>query len=217
MRMNSDALRASLLVGCLLAGVFDAVAVHAMQLRLLLGLLLVVLAAIVLRLTRQAAAAPAEATASPGEAIAITGAETATPAAAKKPREKKPAKPFLPTRRPPLRKQVEVLTQVTAELSMKLAHHDGLRHAMWTTLDGRITDLETMQANELTSLREGRERHHAAVGQLQERVDAHKRALASLLEVLNPGQPAPARLLESQPVELQPADVAPLGTAATSF
>lgn len=179
--MSREALRFTLLTCCLTAAVLDTLVVGQLTLRLLLEVLLLGAAVLALRATREPRTDETSVTSSSSED------------------QSKPSTREFFKRRPSLRQEVETLRQVTAELEAKLAHHDGLRRAMWTTFDGRITEVEAVQQRELAVLRESRERHQVNVDRLQERVETHKSALAALTHVLDEPEPMGAALSEPGP------------------
>jgi hypothetical protein len=61
---------------------------------------------------------------------------------------------------------------------------------MWLALDGRLTALEAAQQKEVVELRESQDRFHRDVDRLHERVEAHKRELVALTEVLDEAEHA---------------------------
>jgi hypothetical protein len=211
--MNREGFRAILLGGVLLAGVADAVVVKHPTERMLLGLVLLVAAALVLfamrdskqpqevqeRVAEPAASLPAV----PEPAPLELAAPVAPPVPVSKFRKQLSLRDLLPMRRGSkleavlgeLREQLELQQQLTAELRMKLGHHDGLRRAMWQTIDERFAALEAVQQNEVAALRAARDHHSAGIEKLQERLEAHKREVAALTDVLaesEPERPLPA-------------------------
>jgi len=203
--MQREGFRAILLGGCLLAAVVDALVVKHSGERLLLGFVLLVGAGLVLfatrdsRQPRQTDEVEAERVATlPAVPEPAAVATVPVPAPATKSRKQLSLKDLLPKRGPSkldaalaeVRQQLEAQNQLMAELRMKLGHHDGLRRAMWQTIDERFAALEAVQQNEVAELREGRERHRAGIEKLQERVEAHKRELTALTQVLGETEPA---------------------------
>ena len=212
--MSRQGFRATLLGGVLLAGIADAVVVKHPTERMLLGVALLVAAALVLFAMRDSRQPQGEQepAADPGASLPAlpepaplepAPAPVAAPVPVSSFRKPLSLRDLLPLRRrskieavlTELREQLELQQQTTAELRMKLGHHDGLRRAMWQTIDERFAALEAVQQNELAALRAARDRHSAGVEKLQARLEAHKREVAALTEVLaesEPERPVPA-------------------------
>jgi hypothetical protein len=190
--MNQDTRRVLLLAGCFLVAVLGALSVHTNALRLAIGGLALLAVLLVFRQTKNADAAAEVKEEKPAKA-------------------EKPAKPARTSfKRSPskaqlrlnaLEERLKAQEELVSQLSNKLAHHDGLRRAMWETVDGRLTAVETTQTGELAALRDARQRHQLNVVKLQQSVEAHARELTALSEAL----PAPG---EAPAAPSQPASVA---------
>ena len=184
--MGRNTLRSILLICCLVAAMYDAFVLKHFLPRLVLGVVLLASALIAMRATRVSGEEDEEEVVQ-SRSLRLPGRRTAELLAAMD----------------ELREDLETQQAVTAELAMKLGHHDGLRAAMWKTLDGRLTQVETTQTQEGATLREANGRHHDDVDKLRNRMETHKRALAALTDVLAPVAPAPASVAPA------PAPVAP--------
>ena len=207
--MKREGFRAILLGGCLLAAAADALVVKSSTERGLLGLALLVGAALVLfgtRGSRDAKTAEELSTelgsslpAVQEPAAAPVPAPAPTPAQAPEPKARKQLslRGLLPAKRTSkvdtalaeIRRELEAQQQLTSELRVKLGHQDGLRRAMWQTIEDRFNGIEAAQRNEIAALRQAREHHRAGIENLQERLETHKRELAALEQVLGDAEP----------------------------
>jgi hypothetical protein len=188
--MTRDRIRGALLGVCLLGAAVDVLALHSTP-RLLLGVVLLGGAAVLaVRITRERKAAGDEH--APVEPVVVVPVEANEPKSepVSEPQTESQTQPRLRLagRRPAklelaltdVRKELEEQKHLTLQVASQLAHSDGLRRAMWLTIDGRLSALET----EVGALRDARERHLRDVDRLHERMQTHKRELAALTEVL---------------------------------
>jgi len=205
--VNREGFRAVLLGAVLLAALADAVVVKHSSERMLLGLGLLVAAALVLFSMRgskepdeaaeptaqPAAALPAVPEPAAPAPVAVATADESAPVPTARSGRRLSLRDLLPARRgarieaalDDLRRQLDAQQQLTAELRLKLGHHDGLRRAMWQTIEDRFTAIETTQRGEVAALREARERHSAGIEKLQARLEAHTREVAALTQVFD--------------------------------
>jgi len=182
--MNRDAFRAILLGCCLLAGLADAFVVKQPTMRGLLGLLLMIGAALVLFAMRKKGEAveKPEKPAKAEKAPKVKG--KAAPATPRKSFGRRPSKTAVALAE--LRQELEVHQQIMTELATRLAQSDQLRISTSKALDERVTVLETAQEQATMALHESRQQRQRDVERLQERVAAQKNELAALAEVLTP-------------------------------
>jgi len=181
--MSRDTINATLLGGCLFGAVVVAVALPS-PLRLVLALVFLGAAGFLAhRILRHRAIAPRATAASPtpderrnGIRRLLNGIEIWRP---------KTRAPKIDPALAALRQELDEQRKLNAELATRLAESDGVRRSMWLTLDGRLTALETAQQKEVAQLRQSQRRYHRDVDRLSDRVEAHKRELAALTQVLD--------------------------------